>query len=66
MGGLPFSGCHGGQADGGIIADGGERLKAHVAALDGPLVVLLQQDGPDQAGDGCFVGGKCPQRPYGA
>ena len=46
-GGLPVSGCHGGQADGGIIADGREGLKTHVAALHRPLVVLLKRDGAD-------------------
>jgi hypothetical protein len=28
----------------GIIADGSKCLKAHVAALTGPLIVLLRQD----------------------
>jgi transposase len=32
---------------------GGDGLKGHVAgSLDGPLVVLLEEDGADHAGDG--------------
>ena len=36
--------CHGGQLDGGIIADGRHGLKAHIAALDRPLVILFEQE----------------------
>ena len=46
-----------GQADDGIIGDGGDGLKGHVAgALDGPLVVLFEEDGADEACDGGLVG----------
>lgn len=38
------------------MANGRERLKANVAALDRPLVVLLEQDGANQAGEGRLVG----------
>ena len=49
--------CHWRQADDGIIGDGGDGLKGHIAgALDGPLVVLLEEDGADEAGDGGLVG----------
>ncbi len=41
--------------DVGIVTHGAERLKAHIAALHRPLVVLLQQDRADQSGDGGFV-----------
>jgi len=35
----------------------GDGFQGHVAgALDRPLVVLLEQDGADQAGDGVFIG----------
>ncbi len=41
----------------GSSATGGDCLKVHVAgALDGPLVVLLEEDGPDETGDGGLVG----------
>ena len=51
------AGCHGGQADEGIIAQGCDGFQGHVAgALDGPLVVLLEQDGADEADDGGLVG----------
>ncbi len=47
---------HGGQADDGIIAEGRDGFKGHVSSpLDGPLVVLLQQNGADQADDRLFV-----------
>src|SRR6188472_1156060 len=46
-----------GQADDGIIGDGGDGLKGHVAgALDGPLVVLFEEDCSDEACDGGLVG----------
>ncbi len=52
-----WSGGQGWQTDGGIIAEGGDGFQGHVAgALDGPLIALFEQDGPDQARDRCFVG----------
>lgn len=51
-----WSGCHGRQADGCIIADGAESFQAHVAPLHRPFVVLLEQDGTDQANDRGLVG----------
>jgi hypothetical protein len=40
-----------------IIAGGAHAFQADVAgALDGPLVVLFEQDGTDEAGDGGLVG----------
>ena len=43
---------HGGQSDEGIIAHGRDGFQGHVArALDGPFVVLLKQDGADEAGE---------------
>ena len=53
--GLCWSGGHGGQADGCSIVHGRERLEAHVTALDGPLVILLQQERADEAGDRRFI-----------
>jgi hypothetical protein len=51
------SGCHGGQADNGIIAQWGDGFQCHVAgALHCPFVVLFEQDGADEAGDGVFIG----------
>jgi hypothetical protein len=48
---------HVGEADDGIIADGGYAFQRHVAgALDGPFVVLLEEDGADEADHGSFVG----------
>jgi len=48
---------HGRQSDDRIIGDGGDGLKGHVAgALDGPFVVLLEQDRADQPGNGGLVG----------
>jgi hypothetical protein len=54
LGGLSIrvSGCHGEQFDGGIIADRHECLRRHAATLDGPFVVLLQQERTDEPGDG--------------
>ena len=52
-----WSGCHDGQADDGIIAQGSDGFQAHVAgALDGPFIVLFEQDGADQADDHVKVG----------
>ena len=51
-----LSGRHGRQADESIVADGGHRFQRHVAcALDGPFIVLFEQDGADEAGDGGLV-----------
>jgi hypothetical protein len=45
------------KADGSIIAGLGDALKGHVAgSLDGPFVVLLEQQSADETGDGGFVG----------
>ena len=38
------------------LADLCEGFQCHVSSADGPLVVLLEQDGADEAGDGCLVG----------
>ena len=46
----------GGQYDDGIIAQGGHGFQRHVAgALDGPFVVLFQQDRADEPDDGVVV-----------
>ena len=51
-----LSGCHGRQADGISIAYRGDGFQCHVAgALDGPFVVLFEQDGPDESCDGGLV-----------
>ncbi len=39
-----------------IIADVADGFQAHVAPRDGPLVVLFEHQGADQACDGGFVG----------
>lgn len=45
------------QADEGIIAHCGDCLKCHVAgSLDGPFIVLFEQQRTDQAHDGVVVG----------
>ncbi len=50
-----MSAC-GWQADERIIAHRGDCLKCHVAGpLDGPFVVLLQEQGTDQSDDGLVV-----------
>ena len=52
-----LSGCHGRQADGISIAYRGDGFQCHVAgALDGPFVVLLEEQGADEAHDGGLVG----------
>ncbi len=54
-----WSGGHGGQADERIIAQRRDGFQAHVAgALDGPFIVLFEQDGANEAGDRLFVGDK--------
>jgi hypothetical protein len=50
------SGCHGGQAGDGIVAHRAEAFQGHVAAGDGPLVVLLEHQRADEADDGAVVG----------
>src|SRR5687767_3877572 len=51
------SGGHGGQPDERIIAYRSEAFQSDVASsLDGPLVVLLEQDGADETDDGGVVG----------
>ncbi len=43
-----LSGGHGGQLDEGIVAQWSDGFQGHVAgALNGPFIVLFQQDGPD-------------------
>ena len=39
----------------GIVANGGDGFQCHVAAGDCPLIVLLEHEGADQAGDGGLV-----------
>jgi hypothetical protein len=52
-----MSGCHSGHADEGIIAHCGQSFQCHVAgSLDSPFIVLLKQDGADEACDGGLVG----------
>ena len=51
------SDSHSGQSDDRSIAQGGDRFQGHVAgALDGPFVVLLQEDGADEPDDRVVVG----------
>ena len=51
------SGCDGWQADGGIIAQRRDGFQAHVAcALHGPLIVLFEQQRPDESDDGSLIG----------
>ena len=52
-----LSGCHGGQLDDRIIAQRRDCFQAHVAAaLHRPFIVLLEQNGADEAGDRSLVG----------
>ena len=52
-----WSDDHGWQSDDGIIAQGGDGFQRHIAgALDGPFVVLLQQDCADEPDDSLVVG----------
>ena len=44
------------QANGGSIADGRHGLKRHAASLHGPLVLLLQEQGADEAPNCRLVG----------
>ena len=51
-GGAGSDSCHGWQADEGVFAQRCDAFQGHVAAvLDGPLVVLFEQDGADRADD---------------
>ena len=51
------SGCHGGQLDQGIIAQRCDGFQCHVAGpLDRPFIILLEQDGAGQAGNGVLIG----------
>jgi hypothetical protein len=46
-----------GQADKRIIAEGCGAFRGDVAGtLDRPFIVLFEQDGADEAGDGGFIG----------
>lgn len=52
-----MSGGHGGQLDDGIIAQRGDGFQAHVAAaLNSPFVVLLEEDGADEADNRVLIG----------
>ena len=52
-----MSDCHGRQANDGFIVERCDRFARHVwSPLDGPPIILLQQDGPDRAQDGLLVG----------
>ena len=54
---LTASGCHVGQSDEGIIAQWRDGFQAHVArTLDGPFIVLFQQQCANQAHHRLFVG----------
>lgn len=44
------------RRDVGSIAELSETFQAHVTAADGPLVVLLEEEGADQPFDGRFIG----------
>jgi len=49
--------CRDGQADDRIIADGGDAFQCDVtSALDGPFIILFEQNGADEACDGGLVG----------
>ena len=51
------SGCNGWQTDGRIIAQRRDGFQAHVAcALHGPLIILFEQQRPDESDDGSLVG----------
>ena len=51
------SGCQYWQADAEIIAEWCDSFQRHVAsALDGPVIILLQQHRADESDDGRFVG----------
>ena len=52
-----WSDDHCGQSDDGVIAQGGHGFQGHVAgALDGPFVILLEQDCADEPDDGPSLG----------
>jgi hypothetical protein len=46
------SACRDGQADDGIIADWGDPFQGNASSALGPLVILFEQDGTDEAGNG--------------
>lgn len=50
------SGAYAGQADDWSIADGAKRLQAHVTPSGRPLVVLLEEQGADEPGNGGLIG----------
>jgi hypothetical protein len=51
------SGCHGRQLEDRILTQWSDSFQGHLAgALHGPFIVLLKQDGADQAGNGVLVG----------
>ena len=39
-----------------MFADLGDGFQCHIAACDGPFVVVFEHEGADQAGDGGLVG----------
>ena len=52
-----WSGSQGWHSDDRIIAQWRDAFQRDVAgALDSPFIVLFEQDGADEPGDGCFVG----------
>lgn len=52
-----MSGRHGRETDEGIFAHRRDCFQCHVSgALDGPLIVLLKQDGADEPSNRGFVG----------
>ena len=51
-----WSCCHGRQHDKGLIAHLGDAFQRDVSsALNGPFVILFEQDGAEERGDGIFV-----------
>ena len=55
--GPDWSDDHGWQSHDGIIAQGGHGFQGHVAgALDGPFVVLFEQDRAHEPDEGVVVG----------
>lgn len=47
--------CHGGQPDGWIVGDTGERFKRPISPCDHPFVVCLEHQGADEPDDGLVV-----------
>src|SRR5262245_66561332 len=55
--GPDWSGSHGWQTDEGSIADWSDAFQSNVSgALDGPFIIVFEQDSADEAGDGVVVG----------